>query len=84
MTPVIFSFTELTFIEFKDFTNPSSHFRLAFNQVQYYFSAKLKPGTCKTETSHMQCTDESAILFESLEMALSASCRMSKALFPAG
>ena len=34
------------FHRFNDFTLSSSHFRLAFNQVQYYFSAKLKRVTC--------------------------------------
>jgi len=45
MTPVIFSFSELTVIDFNDFTLSSSHFVFDFDEVQHDFSAKLKSVT---------------------------------------
>jgi hypothetical protein len=43
MTPVTFSFSELTLIDFNDCSLSSNHFGFAFDEVQYDFSVKLKP-----------------------------------------
>jgi len=45
MTPVILSFSELTFVDFDDFSFSSSHFRFAFYEVEYGLPTELKPIT---------------------------------------
>lgn len=48
MTPVVFPFPELTFINFDHFTLSFFHLRFPLDEVQYDFPAKRKPFTCSS------------------------------------